>query len=84
MIHVASVTRRSKEKVTGERMISMRDSLMQANLIAFLCFWFLGLALLYWIVKTAVRNGVEQANARLLRSVREIEKSTYELKKAKE
>lgn len=59
----------------------MHDTFMTANALLFLCLWLLGLALLYYVIKTAVRNGVEQANARLVESVREIERS---IKKAKE
>jgi hypothetical protein len=45
-----------------------------------LSLWGLSLILFYYIIKTAVRNGVEQANARLIESVREIEKAVYEIK----
>ena len=55
-----------------------------SNTIIILFMWFLGLALFYYIIKTAVRNGVLQANERLIESVREIEKVVYEIRKAKE
>ena len=53
----------------------MRDTFLLPNIILFL-----SLALFYYIVKTAVRNGVEQANSRLVESVREIEKAVHEIK----
>ena len=62
----------------------MRDTFLFPNPLLFLCLWFLSLVLFYYIVKVAVRNGVQQANAGLLESVREIEKAVHEIKKAKE
>ena len=61
----------------------MNDILLP-NILLFLCLWFLGLVLFYGIIKAAVRNGVQQANASLIESVREIEKTVYELRKAME
>ena len=62
----------------------MNDIQLMPNTSVFLILWFLSIALFYYIIKTAVRNGVEQANARLLESVREIERSVYEIKSKKE
>ena len=62
----------------------MNDILLMPNTSVFLILWFLSIALFYYIIKTAVRNGVEQASARLLESVREIEKSVHEIKTKKE
>jgi len=59
----------------------MHDTLLLPNTLLVLILWFLSVALLYWIIKTAVRNGVEQANARLIESVKQIEKDVHELKK---
>jgi|GEM_PF-6369937 hypothetical protein len=59
----------------------MHDTFLLANTLTFLVLWFLSLALLYFVIKLAVRNGVEQANERLIESVREIEKAVHELKK---
>lgn len=39
---------------------------------------------LYTIIRLAVRNGVREANDRLLESVRVIEKTVYEIKTKKE
>lgn len=65
-------------------LIHMCDTFFLANFLLFLCLWFLGLALFYYVIKAAVRNGVRQANAGLIESVRVIEKSVGEIKKAKE
>jgi hypothetical protein len=59
----------------------MHDTFLLANSLLFLTFWFLGLALFYYVIKTAVRNGTQQANEKLIESVREIEKAVHELKK---
>jgi len=59
----------------------MRDTFLLPNTLLFLSFWFLSLALFYYIIKVAVRNGVRQANSGLIESVREIEKAVSELKK---
>jgi len=58
----------------------MSDPFHTTHALPFLCLWFLSAALLYWIIKTAVRSGVEQATYRLTASVREIEKDVHELK----
>ncbi|HWQ43021.1 MAG TPA: hypothetical protein VN456_13430 [Desulfosporosinus sp.] len=58
----------------------MHDTFLLPNALLFLILWFLSIALLYYIIKVAVRNGVEQANARLVESVKEIEKAVIELK----
>ena len=62
----------------------MHDTIITTNALLFLCLWLLSVALLYLVIKTAVRNGVQQANERLVESVRAIEKTVYEMKKAKE
>jgi hypothetical protein len=62
----------------------MHDTFLLANTLTFLILWFLGLALFYFVVKIAVRNGVQQANEKLIESVKEIEKSVREIKNAKE
>ena len=62
----------------------MRDAFLLPNFLLFLCLWFLSLILFYGIIRAAVRNGVRQANAGLVESVREIEKTVQEIKKAKE
>jgi multisubunit Na+/H+ antiporter MnhG subunit len=62
----------------------MRDTFLIPNITLFLLLWLLSLALFYYIIKAAVRNGVQQVNARLVESVREIEKAVHEIKKAKE
>ncbi|MHB1651693.1 MAG: hypothetical protein ACYCVD_04340 [Desulfitobacteriaceae bacterium] len=43
-------------------------------------FLFLSLAPFYYIIKTATRNGVKQANAGLIESAGEIEKAVLEIK----
>jgi len=58
----------------------MHDAFLLPNTLLFLCLWFLSLILLYYLIKMAVRNGVRQANSELIESVREIEKSVYEIK----
>ncbi|TGE35851.1 hypothetical protein E4K67_22285 [Desulfosporosinus fructosivorans] len=58
----------------------MRDTFLFPNFILFLILWFLSLALFYYIIKTAVRNGVQQAHAGLIESVRQIEKDVHEIK----
>ena len=58
----------------------MKDSLVFLYYIPILLIWFLGLALFYYVIKTAIRNGVKQANVGLVESVREIEKSVIEIK----
>jgi len=58
----------------------MRDTFLLPNTLLFLIFWFLSLALFYYMIKAAVRNGVEQATSRLTESMREIEKSVHEIK----
>lgn len=62
----------------------MRDTLFLPNFLLFLCIWFLSLALFYYVIKVAVRNGVKQVHSGLIESVREIERSVEEIKKAKE
>jgi len=54
------------------------------NTLLFLMLWLLSLILFCGIVRAAVRNGVRQANAGLIESMKEIEKAVYGLKKAKE
>ena len=58
----------------------MPNAFLLPNTLLFLSLWFLSLILFYAIIKAAVRNGVRQANAELIESVREIEKAVYELK----
>lgn len=58
----------------------MRETFMLANSLLFLCLWGLGLALFYFVIKAAVKNGVEQANTMLVESVRAIERSVMEIK----
>jgi len=65
-------------------MVTMRDTFLIPNALLFLCLWILSLILFYYVIKTAVRNGVEQAISRLTESVREIEKSVHEVKMVKE
>lgn len=60
----------------------MHDTFILANSLLFLILWFLSLALFYFVVKAAVRNGVQQATTELIESVREIEKSVHEMKMA--
>ena len=62
----------------------MRDTFLIPNALLFLSLWFLSLALFYYVIKIAVRNGVHRANSGLVESVREIEKAVEEMKKAKE
>lgn len=69
-----------KRQVLLERNDSMIDTFSLPNTILILCMWFLGLALFNYVIKAAVRNGVQQANERLLESVSKIEKSVYEIK----
>jgi len=58
----------------------MNDTFALPNFLLFLCLWFLSLALFYYIIKSAARSGVRQANSGLIESVREIEKSVFEIK----
>lgn len=58
----------------------MNDSLRSAGQIVFWAVWVLSFGLLYYIIKTAVRNGVQEANERMLESVREIENDVHEIK----
>lgn len=58
----------------------MNDSFALPNFLLFLCIWFLSLALFYYIIKVAVSNGVRQANSGLIESIREIEKTVFEIK----
>jgi len=44
----------------------MKDMFILANFLTFLALWFFALALLYYIIKMAVRNGVQQANSGLI------------------
>jgi hypothetical protein len=69
---------------SGEMEVRMKDTFILANFLTFLALLFLSLALLYYIIKVAVRNGVDQANAGLMESVRSIEKAVAELKKIRE
>ncbi|EGW39074.1 hypothetical protein [Desulfosporosinus sp. OT] len=62
----------------------MHDSFEFTNLLLLFVFWVLGLTIVYFVIKTAVRNGVREANVGLFESVRAIEDSVYELKKASE
>ena len=62
----------------------MKDTFVLANFFVFIALWFFALALLYYIIKVAVRNGVQQANLGLLESVRAIERAVDEMKKASE
>ncbi|MCO1599799.1 hypothetical protein [Desulfosporosinus nitroreducens] len=62
----------------------MHGLLLIPNTVLFLILFFLSIALLYYIIKTAVSSGVREANARILESVREIEKSVHEIKTKKE
>ncbi|HWQ41819.1 MAG TPA: hypothetical protein VN456_07260 [Desulfosporosinus sp.] len=62
----------------------MHDTFLLPNTLLTLILWFLSTALFYYIIKVAVRNGVEQATSKLTESVWEIEKAVYEIKKAKE
>lgn len=59
----------------------MKDTLAFTSLVLFLGLWFLGLILFYFIIKVAVRNGVREANAELVRAVRDIEQRLMEIKK---
>ena len=65
-------------------LIHMRDTFLLPNLILFLILWFLSLALFYYIIKAAIRNGVQQAHTGLIESVRAIDRSVHEIKKANE
>jgi hypothetical protein len=67
-----------------ERVDTMPTAFLVPNTILFLILWSLSLILFYYIIKTAVRNEVEQANARLLESVRRIERDIHEIKQASE
>jgi len=58
----------------------MRGTFILANSITVLVLLFLGLTLFYYVVKTAVRNGVLQANEELVESERSIERSVLEIK----
>ncbi|MHB8077406.1 DUF6019 family protein [Desulfosporosinus fructosivorans] len=49
--------------------------------MAALLLYGLGLLLFYFIIKVAVRNGVREANAELVRAVKEIEQRLAEMKK---
>lgn len=54
----------------------MKDTFLLANSLLFLILWFLSLALFYFVVKVAVRNGVQQATSGLIESVIEIKLAT--------
>ncbi|MDR3599696.1 MAG: hypothetical protein P4L49_04320 [Desulfosporosinus sp.] len=58
----------------------MRNTFILANSITILVLFFLGLALFYYVVKAAVRNGVLQANEDLIESERTLERSVLEIK----
>ncbi|AFQ46241.1 hypothetical protein [Desulfosporosinus meridiei] len=57
----------------------MQDSLRSAGQIVFLIVWIFSFALLYYLIKTAVTNGVREANQQILESVKQIERSVIEL-----
>ena len=57
----------------------MNDSLRFTGQVVFLIVWVFTFALLYYVIKTAVRNGVQEANDSMLESVRQIERSIIEL-----
>lgn len=57
----------------------MKDAFLIPNTFLILFLWFLSVALLYWIIKTAVANGVREANKSLTSSVRQIEMLLIEL-----
>ncbi|EGW37349.1 DUF6019 family protein [Desulfosporosinus sp. OT] len=59
----------------------MHDTTNYVLLIAIVILPILSAISLYYIIKMAVRNGVQEANARMLESVRALEDSTYEIKK---
>ena len=73
--HVASVIHHGKEK----GWIPMRDTFMISNIAIFLILWFLSISLSYFLIKAAVRDGVQQAHVGLIESVREIEKSVHKI-----
>jgi hypothetical protein len=58
----------------------MRETFLFANFITFLVLWFLGLTFFYYVVKTAVRNGVLQANEELVESEKAIKRSVIKIK----
>jgi hypothetical protein len=58
----------------------MRETFFFANFITFLVIWFLGLTFFYYVVKTAVRNGVLQANEELVESEKAIKRSVLKIK----
>ena len=60
----------------------MHDAFLLPNALLFLCLGLLSLIILYGITKAAVRNGVREANAGLIESVREIERAVYEIEKS--
>lgn len=61
----------------------MHPTFLVQNTIIVLILWVLSLALFYLIIKAAVRNGVLQANERLIESVRQIEKSVHGINESK-
>jgi len=63
----------------------MKDTFILAHFMTFLALCFLGLAFFYYIIKTAVREGVRQAHSELIgliESEREVERAIYEMEKA--
>ena len=64
--------------------VNMPNTFLLPNTLLFLLLWFLSLVLFYYVIKAAVRNGVRQAHAGLIESVREIEKALDEMKKVRE
>lgn len=57
----------------------MNDSLRFTGQIVFLIVWILSFALLYYLIKTAVRNGVQEANKNIYESVNQIKTSIIKL-----
>lgn len=50
----------------------MKDTLILSNIGLFFVFWFFGLALFYFVIKVAVRNGVREANTDQVRLLEQI------------
>jgi hypothetical protein len=58
----------------------MNDIIFPGYFLLSFIFPILGVILLYFVIKFAVRNGVKEAHTGLIESVREIEKTVKELK----
>lgn len=63
----------------------MKDTFILTHYITFLVFCLLGLVFLYYIIKSAVREGVRQAHSEiigLIEAERDVERAINEMDKA--